>query len=157
MFRKAIGSAFVVGTLSVSVLAVTPCGSALAQVPPPTCAQQMQACKDQVMNTRNSCLPSCASNSDPNTCRQSLQDQFVELIQFCNDRMATCIAEQVPTGSYSRSCTDISVSAEGTLTAQCLDVHGIDQSAELANAYACDSDIINVNGVLVCGVNGCAL
>jgi hypothetical protein len=157
MLRKALGSAFVVGALSMSVLAVAPfIGSAIAQVPPPTCAEQMQTCKKTAMDTRNACQPQCANSSDPN-CQQSVQDQFVDTIQFCNDRMATCVGDLPPTGSYSASCSDISVSADGTLTAQCKDFHGVLHSAELANAYACDTDIININGTLVCGVLGCAL
>ena len=114
---RTVGSALIVGTLTVSVLAVTPFGSAIAQTPPPTCAQQMQACKNQVMDTRNACLPSCASNPNSQACDMALQGQFVQGINLCNSRLAECIADQPPSGSYQSTCTDISVSSEGTLSA----------------------------------------
>ena len=158
MLRKALGS-FALGALSMSVLAVTPFGFALAQTPPPTCAQQIQACKGQVHNTRDACLPNCESSPNAETCDESLQTQFVEGINLCNTRLTQCIAGQPPSGSYSATCvsSSISVSTDGTLSATCLNGHGGSVNTQLPNAYACTGDIDNDLGTLRCLTPLCAM
>lgn len=55
----------------------------------------------------------------------------------------------VPRGSYRETCRRARVS-EGTLTAECVDRNGNWRYAELVNFRACQGDIANQNGRLVC-------
>jgi hypothetical protein len=137
------------GSFTMLALAVTPFGSAKAQTSPPECAQQMQACKEQVHNTRGVCLQDCETSADPQTCEKTAQDQFVAGVDTCNDLFQQCKAGLAPGGSYTLTCNNISVS-DGTLSAVCTTIFGFPQNTSLANAYACPGDIANIDGTLTC-------
>jgi hypothetical protein len=110
---------FAIVVALVAVALTLPFGSAKAQTPPPTCAQQMQVCKEQVHDTRGACLQQCSNNADPKTCQQTAQDQFVAGIDSCNNLFQQCTAGQAPGGSYTLTCSDISVSDGNTECAMC--------------------------------------
>ena len=52
-------------------------------------------------------------------------------------------------GSYALTCRNTVKSADGTLTADCLDAHNQYHTSSIA-AAACRADIANINGVLTC-------
>ena len=52
-------------------------------------------------------------------------------------------------GSYATTCRNAAKTADGTLTADCLDAHNQYHLSSIA-AAACPGDIANINGVLTC-------
>jgi hypothetical protein len=52
-------------------------------------------------------------------------------------------------GSYAGTCRNVANTADGTLTADCMDAHNQFHKTSVATAV-CHSDIANINGVLTC-------
>jgi CVNH domain len=63
-------------------------------------------------------------------------------------------AQQAPTGSYQRTCSNVSVSGT-TLNASCKGFNGQSMQTDLPFYASCVGDIGNINGTLACaGPNG---
>jgi hypothetical protein len=68
--------------------------------------------------------------------------------------IVAALAQQAPAGSYSKSCSNISVSAT-TLNANCKAFNGQSAPTQLPFYASCVGDIGNINGTLACaGPNG---
>jgi hypothetical protein len=52
-------------------------------------------------------------------------------------------------GSYAKTCRNVANTADGALTAECLNAHNEFRKTSVATA-ACHADIANMDGVLTC-------
>jgi hypothetical protein len=66
---------------------------------------------------------------------------------------APALAQGVPQGTYSRSCTNVSVQGD-SLVATCRGAGGREQRSTLAGFRRCVGDIGNNNGTLQCAFAG---
>ena len=68
---------------------------------------------------------------------------------FSQEATPAATQENVPSGSYQQTCTDISIK-NGNLYAKCQDAKGKPHSAKLSRYEKCSSEIVNKNGSLQC-------